>query len=176
MRHSISCPPLRQGRRIQRDCKRRRAFSTGWQHSVEKPRSPGGLVPFGSLEGVASAVPQGDAGSSTEGTSGTADLGLLRGRTGDAALGPGCVRASDTWRDGTPCLSQDRWRRVVAGSLAQARRPGVRELLPFAGVGLAWWDRHRCRTRRCGAWQYRSLPPMVSRFSRREVSERIGLG
>jgi len=37
------------------------------------------------------------ASSAMKGTSGTADLELLRGRTGDAALGPGGVRVSDAF-------------------------------------------------------------------------------
>jgi len=36
VRHSISCPSLRQEQRIQRDRKRRRVFSTGWQQPGEK--------------------------------------------------------------------------------------------------------------------------------------------
>jgi len=69
---------------------------------------------FGRAEAVY-AVCVSAAGSPMEGTSGAADLALLRGRAGKAALDPGCVRASDASR--------------------------VRELLPFAGVGLVRWDR-----------------------------------
>jgi len=141
-----------------------------------EPRSPGGLVLPGSREGAASAGPQGDAGSSTEGTSGRADLGLLRGRTGDAALGPGCVRASDTLRGGSPCLSQDSPRSVVAGGLAQAGRRGSASSCPSRG-----WSS-------CGGIVTGAAPQKVRRLaapeppsggvtiSRREVSERSGLG
>lgn len=78
------------------------------------------------------------AGSSMEGTSGAADPALLRGKAGDAALGSGCVRASD---------ASAPWRFVRVARLntgALGRRPRAsgssraRELLPFAGVGLVW--------------------------------------
>jgi len=57
-----------------------------------------------------------------------ADLALLRGRTGDPALGPGGVRESDAFEAVT----------------LRKRVAWVRELLPFAGVGLVRWDRHGC--------------------------------
>jgi len=75
-------------------------LSTDWQQPVDNPgrrKRLGGLVPPGPLLGVASAALKAVASSTMEGTSGTANPGLLRGRTGDAALGPGGVRVSDVF-------------------------------------------------------------------------------
>jgi len=78
--------------------------------------------------------------SPMEGTSGAADPVLLRGSAGDAALGPGSRRAQarlDTCRCGAPMRKR--------GATCRACRANgwVRGPLPFAGVGLAWWDRRR---------------------------------
>jgi len=77
----------------------------------------------------------GGAGSSMEGTSGAADLGLLRGSTGNAALAPD-VSAQAT--------RLERWRFVsverrasegLAGSLAQAGCRGSASSYPSRGWG-----------------------------------------
>jgi hypothetical protein len=94
----------------------------------------------------------GVAGSPVEGTSGSANPALLRGRAGEAALGPRCVRASDTPRARGPCPSRAgsvRWDRRGAGVSSQrgsgfATR-GVRA--DRVGVMLA----HGCSSERAGA-------------------------
>jgi len=73
--------------------------------------------------------------SPMEGTSGAADPAPLRGGVSDAALGLGCVVPA------CPCASVVRPRVAFAGWLVQACRVRARRLLPFAGVGFAWWDR-----------------------------------
>jgi len=116
------------------------------------------------------------AGSSTEGTSGAADPGLLRGRAGDAALGSGCVRASDAF------VPQRfvRVARLYTGGLGRRPRASgssrARELLPFAGVGHVWWDRHGRSSQRDQRRAASKSPVDTAAVSRREVSERIGLG
>jgi len=169
MRSPVSCPSLRQERRIQRDCKRRRTFSTGWQQSVDNkpfPRLHGrGSSPPGPPVGEAlartSAPSKMVAGSSMEGTSGAADRGLLRGRARDAALDPGCVRASDAFAP----RRFVRVARLYTGALGRRPRasgsPRVCELLPFAGVALVGWDRPQ-RSSRTG-----SAPGNVGVSSRR---------
>jgi hypothetical protein len=119
---------------------------------------------------------EGGAGSPMEGTSGAADLGLLRGSTGEAALAPD-VSAQAT--------RLERWcsvpvaRRGTGGPRRRPRASGpsrVRELLPFAGVGRAWWDRQRRRSFTGGAPVTSDSPAGAATISRREVSEWIGLG
>jgi hypothetical protein len=98
--------------------------------------------------------------SAIQGTSGVANPALLRGRTGDAALGPGGVRESDAFEAVT----------------LRKRVAWVRELLPFAGVGLVRWDRHGCLSLTGAALAASESPTGGAAVSRREVSERIGLG
>jgi hypothetical protein len=164
--------------------KRRRTLSTGWQQAVDNipfPRLHGrGSSPPGPLvdEALArtSTLSKMVAGSSMEGTSGAADLDLLRGRACDAALDPGCVRASDAsapWRF-------VRAARLCAGELGRWPRasgsPRVCELLPFAGVGLVGWDRLSAFPERVQRLATSESPVDGATISRREVSERIGLG
>jgi hypothetical protein len=58
------------------------------------------------------------------------------------------VSAQATHREQRPSVHVAR--RGVGGSCRRPTRAGgssrVRELLPFAGVGLVRWDRHRCRS------------------------------
>jgi hypothetical protein len=132
VRHPISCPPLRQEQRIQRDCKRRRVFSTTWQQAVEKTLVTGRLVPPGLF-----SVPQPHrvqrriTDGRHLGCSGPRASSRKHGRCGP---GPGCVRASDTsWR--WPFAP------VARRSGEPRRRPRasgssrVRGFLPFAGAG-----------------------------------------
>jgi hypothetical protein len=114
------------------------------------------------------------AGSPMEGTSGAADLALLRGRAGEAALGPGCVRASDTSRAAAfgarrettrrgalPATSRER---VVEGPRAPTLRGGGARAVGSSGAAPS-------RERRRGsprftprpAWQRRSLQPALQR-------------
>jgi hypothetical protein len=83
--------------------------------------------------------------SSMEGTSGAADPAPLRGGASDAALGSGCVVPA------CPCASVVRSR--VARHGARPSRDvafRARRSLPFAGVGLAWWDREGVALPRAG--------------------------
>jgi len=110
-----------------------------------KPHAPGRTLPsgaagrlgFGRVEAVVT-------GSPMEGTSGAADLALLRGRVGDAALGSRCVRASDA-----PCAAALRARRKTGAGVSCRRprasgSPWARELRPFAGAGV----------REVGSWRF----------------------
>jgi hypothetical protein len=89
-----------------------------------------GLVPIRQSGGL---VPSGDSGSRRwparspmKGTSGAADLDLLRGRAGDAALGLRCVPVNGACANG-----------LRAGGSSRAH-----ENLPFAGVVLVRWNRY----------------------------------
>jgi len=145
MHHPISCPSLRQERRpseIEKTPDVLHSLATRCGQQTVPPVARVRLVPTrtDTQRGLVhpSATLKTVAGSSTEGTSGAADPALLRGRAGDAALGSGCVRASD---------ASAPWRFVRVARLntgALGRRPRAsgssraRELLPFAGVGLVW--------------------------------------
>lgn len=110
-----------------------------------------GRLGFGRAEAVVT-------GSPMEGTSGAADLALLRGRVREAALGSRRVRASDT-----PCAAASVHvaRRALerpAGGLARAGRRGPASSGPSRGQGFVRWDRgkrvlsgacYRYRQRRC---------------------------
>jgi len=99
------------------------------------------------------------AGSSMEGTSGAADPALLRGSTGDAALGPG-------------------WRPRASGPLAQANHQG--HTSPTLREGQ---DVGRDRERRLPGWfpvvrrlRHRSLQPMKQRSRDRRCPSGSGWG
>ena len=91
-----------------RDCQKASCVFHRLATSWGEPRSPSGSARTAGKRdfGLASAVV---SVSSVEGTSGLADPALLRGRTGEAALGPGCVRASDTRMAPSPVLSRRGW-------------------------------------------------------------------
>jgi len=184
MRNPVSCPSLRQRaadpERLKKASDVLHRLATGCGQQTVPPVARAGLVPTrtASKRGLVrtSAPLKMVAGSSMEGTSGAADRGLLRGRACDAALDPGCVRASDAsapWRF-------DRAARLCigrpAGGPAQAGRRGSASSYPSRG-----W-------RSWGGIVIRAVPERVQRLatsespvdaaaiSRREVSERIGLG
>jgi hypothetical protein len=92
--------------------------------------SSGGLVPPGPLVGAASVAPKAAASSAMEGTSGNADPGLLRGRAGDAALGPGGVRVSDAFAAVTLR------KRVALGPRAATLRGGGARVVGSSRVSL----------------------------------------
>jgi hypothetical protein len=163
-RHSISCPSPRQGRRIQRDCKKassilhRLVTTCGELPVSERTRSVRTVVDEASV--ASKTAP----GSPMEGTSGAAELVLLRGRTGDAALGPGCVRASDTSRAAALRARRETRRRrllqaasrerVVEGPRAPTLRGGGARAVGSSPVSLPDGS---------GVWQRRSLQPAVPR-------------
>jgi len=112
-----------------------------------------------------------------EGTSGAADLGLLRGRTGEAALGPRCVRASDASRAVVlRGASQDVLRRPPAGGLAQAGRRGSAGSYPSRGWGSCGGIVKGVVPSRARRPAAPESPAGGATVSRREVSERIGSG
>jgi len=111
-------------------------------------KRPGGLRPSGSLLGVASAALKAVASSTMEGTSGTANPGLLRGRAGDAALGPGGVRVSDAFAPATLR------KRVAQGPRAPTLRGGGVRVVGSSRVSLPDGS---------GPSQRRSLQPAVQR-------------
>jgi len=86
--------------------------------------------------------------SAMEGTSGTADPGLLRGRTEDAALGPGGVRASDVF---------------ASVSLRKRARRGSASSYPSRGWGSCGGIVTVSLPHGSGASQRRSLQPAVQR-------------
>jgi hypothetical protein len=100
-----SLSPLpRQGQRIGQDRQKRRCCPQIGDNlwTTQNPgRGSPSQASLGSPAEKLRLIRWGRAGSSMEGTSGAADLALLRGRTGDAALGPG-------WRLRHPCRSGPR--------------------------------------------------------------------
>jgi hypothetical protein len=146
-------------------------------NNLWETRSPSGFVPFGSPAGPASAGREGDAGSSMEGTSGAADLGLLRGRTGDAALAPRVSAQATHGKRWPPRAPKGASWRAAVGGLAQARPVrGSMSSYPSRGRGLTWWDRSGQGSDASLAWQRPASPAGGATVSRQEVSERIGLG
>jgi len=111
-------------------------------------RRPDGIRPFWSLASAAPAALKAVTRSAMEGTSGTADPGLLRGRTEDAALGPGGVRASDVF------ASVSLRKRLVVGLRAPTLRGGGARVVGSSRVSLPHGS---------GASQRRSLQPAVQR-------------
>jgi len=119
VRRSISRPLLRQEPRIRRDRPKGVVYCPQVGNNL-------GTIPGHRADSFRSGCHRrgfghagGGAGSSMEGTSGAADLALLRGSTGGAAL------ALDV--------------------SAQATRRGPARSSPSRGSGLAWWDRQRRR-------------------------------
>jgi hypothetical protein len=138
--------------------------------SCGQPRSPDGLVPFGLLVDEVSAESRQSRkrGRFSDGR----HLGRSRPRSSSRKGGRSsprprmCPRKRHIACSGLSCLVA---RRGTGASCRRPRASGssrVRELLPFAGVGLAWWDRRATPESSAG----------VAALSRREVSERIGLG
>jgi len=109
-----------------------------------------------------------------EGTSGAADPGLLRGRTGDAALAPR-VSAQATHRERQPsvrrqacvrrqtCKCQVRNRELPPAASRKRVVRGSVSSYPSRGPGLARWDRNGQRSLGSVDWQCRPLQPAVSR-------------
>jgi len=153
---------------------------TGCGQQTVPPVARAGLVPTrtASKRGLVrtSAPLKMVAGSSMEGTSGAADRGLLRGRACDAALDPGCVRASDAsapWRF-------DRAARLYvgrpAGGPAQAGRRGSASSYPSRGWRSWGGIVLSAPPERAQRLATSESPAGGAAISRREVSERIGLG
>jgi len=130
-------PVVRQDRRAtDKSLKWRRAFSTGWRQLVENALS-------GERARV-KARARWLGSSPMEGTSGAADLEALRGASGEAALGPGCVGLREQFS--TPARSDARWLRERAASglvgspasrkraVRRPRRPTSSRLLAAAGL------------------------------------------
>lgn len=93
---SIFCPLSRQGLRLRGLTKgvvcSPQVGNSLWKTPVAGRARPARTAGWRGSGRVAAGV----SGSPVEGTSGSTMLALLRGRVGEAALGPGCVRVSDT--------------------------------------------------------------------------------
>jgi hypothetical protein len=168
-----SSPRPRQGQRIGRDRQRRRCCPQVGDN-LWITQDPGrGSPSQASLGPSAERLrPIGcwRAGSSMEGTSGAADPALLRGRTGDAALGPGW-RSRHPRRSG-PCGSPARWPRASRSSGAHepdpSRGSGACGVIVKGGCLAGFLARHRRR--------HRSLQPMQQRSRDRRCPSGSGWG
>jgi len=168
-----SSPLPRQGPRIGRDRQRRRCYPQVGDN-LWITQDPGrGSPSQASLGPSAERLrPIGcwRAGSSMEGTSGAADLALLRGRTGDAALGPGW-RSRHPRRSG-PCGSPARRPRASRSSGAHepdpSRGSGACGVIVKGGCLAGFLARHRRR--------HRSLQPMKHRSRDRRCPSGSGWG
>jgi hypothetical protein len=132
-------------------CDKRRVLSTGWRQTVDNAllESETGREPGLAEEGS----------SSTEGTSGAADLGVLRGAPGEAALGLGnrlreqrggstvpsdamvsaqAVPRGVPFRSAVPPACNGKVQRAPCAS---GTHGGTRASCFFARAGLVWRDR-----------------------------------
>jgi hypothetical protein len=164
-------PPARQGQRIGQDRQTRRCCPQIGDN-LWITQDPGRGTPSQArLEPPAEELRPicwRRAGSSMEGTSGAADLALLRGRTGDAALGPG-------WRSRHPHWSGPRdfpVRRPRVSGPSGAHEPdpsrgsGACGVVVKAGVLLLAGQRRH----------HRSLHPMKQRSRDRRCPSGSGWG
>ena len=168
-----SSPLPRQGQRIGRDRQRRRCYPQVGDN-LWITQDPGRGSPSQASLGPSAErlrpIGCGRAGSSMEGTSGAADLALLRGRTGDAALGPGW-RSRHPRRSG-PCGSPARRPRASRSSGAHepgpSRGSGACGVIVKGGYLAGFLARHRRR--------HRSLQPMKHRSRDRRCPSGSGWG
>jgi len=126
-----------------------------------------------------------EGGSSMEGTSGSADPGALRGASGEAALGPGWSRAAQAARP-RPCRVDLRDPRKRIAALCPPGLPASRERAVRGLRGPHAFSREQgscggivettVRLRQDGSRAAPESPAGAPAVSRREVSERIGLG
>jgi len=150
MRHSVSCPSLRQERWIQRDIAKGVEYFPQVGNNLWK--SPGPRAGSSRsdrwqarLRPCPKAMPETRRRRFIDGR----HLGCGGSRPSsrkDGRRGPGsrvCPRKRHIASSSPPCTPRGVRRRAAAGGSARAVSSGARELLPFAGVELARWDRHR---------------------------------